>query len=121
MFFILGAAPGQKKLAFSQLVGCPCCGRFGRVEIYVTYTVLSLFFLPVLKWGRRYFARMACCGAQCELPAELGRAAERGSLQTRDVSSLHFGSAARTRRRCPACGFATEEDFSFCPQCGRPF
>lgn len=120
MFFMMGIAPGQKQLDFSQLVCCPVCGQYSRMEVWCSYTVLSLFLIPVLKWGRRYFVRMRCCGAQCELPAELGRALARGQVRELDVSALHFSQSGSRVRRCAFCGFTTAEDFAFCPKCGRP-
>ena len=35
------------------------------------------------------------------------------------TEGLH-GGFARIRKRCAACGYETEEDFDFCPKCGKP-
>jgi hypothetical protein len=73
MFFIFGINSGQKKLSSGQLVICNICGSYGRYEVFMTYTSLSLFFIPVLKWGRRYYVTMSCCGTVYELDGEAGR------------------------------------------------
>ena len=49
-------------------------------QVYMVYSYLSLFFIPVLKWGRRYYVRTTCCNASVELDAELGRKIQRGEI-----------------------------------------
>ena len=119
MFFILGVQQEARELDFDQTVICPCCGRFGHLRIVRVCTVLSLFFLPVLRWGRRYEARMGCCGAACPLPEALGRDVERGRVTALNLSDLPF--TGRGPRRCRRCGYETGEDFDFCPRCGTRF
>ena len=62
MFFIMGITEGRKR--FEQLFSiiCPACGNAGRAVVYMTYTCLSLFFIPVFKWNRQYYVEMECCG-----------------------------------------------------------
>lgn len=120
MFFIMGINQLQKDLDFDQTVVCPVCGRFGHLHIVMVYTCLSLFFLPVLKWGKRYYASIGCCGAGCELDPDLGRSIARGEMDTLDPAALHF-SAGQGVRRCRRCGYTTNEDFEFCPKCGAQF
>ena len=119
MFFIMGIQDEERPLDFDQLVCCPVCGRYGRLRIVRRCTVLSLFFLPVFRWGRRYEARMGCCGASAVLPAELGRDVERGRATELDPSRLSF--TGRGPRRCHRCGYETSQDFDFCPRCGTKF
>lgn len=120
MFFILGIDQKQQDLDFDQTCMCPVCGRFGHLRVFVVYTCLSLFFLPVLKWGRRYYAAMGCCGAGCELDPELGRDIAAGRVASLDPASLPF-DRGHGRRRCRRCGYETAEDFEFCPKCGTKF
>ena len=85
----------------------------------MTYLCLSLFFLPVLKWNRRYFVRTSCCGAVYALNPEKGRAIAHGEPVTIEPQDLTLvGSQSARLRRCPRCGYTTEEDFTFCPKCG---
>ena len=62
MFFIMGVSQGQKKLNFDQLIVCGRCGRYGHLEVYMVYSYLSLFFIPVLKWD---------AAIMCEPPAAM--------------------------------------------------
>ena len=120
MFFIIGVDTKSKQLEFSQTHICSCCGRYGRIEFFMTYTCLSLFFLPTFRWNKRYFAKMSCCGAVCEIPSELGEQMARGEITHIDPDMLNFPHNHTEYKRCE-CGFETSEDFQFCPKCGRPF
>lgn len=121
-FFIMGINQGQKSLDFRQNTVCPCCSRYSAIEVFVTYTVLTLFFIPTFRWNRRYFVKTACCGMVCELDKETGRKIEKGERAEIDVSSLRFekshGGGAKT---CRNCGYRTDDDFAYCPRCGVRF
>ncbi|MCC8061519.1 MAG: zinc ribbon domain-containing protein [Clostridiales bacterium] len=129
MFFIMGISQGRKKLDFDQLIVCGRCGRYGRIEVYMVYTYLSLFFIPVFKWGRRYFVHTTCCNTDVEISAELGRQIARGEVTSlpediipqsfQPYSDNHSCDETPQRKRCPSCGFETDEDYQFCPKCGQ--
>ena len=123
MFFIMGISQGQKKLDFDQLVVCGRCGRYGHLEVYMVYSYLSLIFIPLFKWGRHYYIRTSCCEASVEIDAELGRKIERGEIkslpETIIPDSGQYGLSRK--KRCAFCGFETEEDYQFCPKCGKEF
>ena len=57
---------------------CPSCGRYCSYRLFVTYTCLSLFFIPILKWGKSYYLRSSCCGKTIELDKEQGKKFEKG-------------------------------------------
>ena len=120
MFFILGIDQKQQELDFDETWICPVCGRYGHLRVFVVYTCLSLFFVPVLKWGRRYYASMNCCGAVCELDPSLGKDIAASRVTTLDPASLRF-DRGNGRRHCQRCGYETAEDFDFCPKCGTRF
>ena len=48
MFFMMGITDGRKDLDFVQTVICGVCGKYGRYQVFMTYTVLSLFLFHVL-------------------------------------------------------------------------
>ncbi len=128
MFLIMGIEQGSRQLEFDQLVVCGSCGKFGHIQVFMTYTYLMLFFIPVFKWDRHYYAKMSCCGARCELDPELGRQIEKGQVTALAESQLHFtggndgdGSGAGTHKVCSSCGYTTDEDYDFCPKCGKKF
>lgn len=147
MFLMIGVTQGEKQLDVQQPILCGRCGKYGRFEVFVAYSQLLLFFLPVFRWNKRYWARTSCCGACYELPRELGRRIEEGGGPELDQSTLgeavssgywppeddwiggakQWSSLKEKRRnadgrcrRCPACGFTTGEDYDYCPKCGRP-
>jgi len=95
MFFICGINSGQKELKFNQLVICSQCGSYGRYQVFMTYMCLSLFFIPVLKWGKRYYVKMSCCGSVYELNSETGKRIARGEnleIMSSDLTLVQRGS-----------------------------
>lgn len=121
MFFIMGISQGEKKLNFNQLAVCRCCGKYGHMEVVMLYSYLSLFFIPVLKWGKRYFVRMSCCGESVEIDKELGRKIHRGEVTRLPEDIIPHKQYKDGFKKCGRCGFATEEDYLYCPKCGNPF
>lgn len=124
MFLIFGITQGEKRLGFDQTAVCPCCGRYGRYEVFMTYMCFSLFFIPIVKWNKRYYVKTICCHAVCEIDRELGERIRKGQAGEIRESDLHFGCYGDTdkhgAKRCENCGYETEEDFQYCPKCGKP-
>lgn len=136
MFFVFGVNQGQKDIGSFGPVICGCCGRYGRYQVYMTYMCLSLFFIPVLKWGKRYYAETSCCHSLYELDPQAGRRLQNGQqteIRPEDLTLIRKGggfyggganqtweqAGGRTSRLyCPACGYETEENFAYCPKCG---
>ncbi len=141
MFFFFGIMNDQKNLDFHQPMTCDVCGRMGQYQVFVTYMVLSIFFIPIFKWGRTYYVRTSCCGSLYQLRPEVGRAIERGenvAIQQTDLYLEQRGQnttgtpAGSTQQRlleqqgkwtkvCYNCGYTTTEDFEYCPKCGKKF
>jgi len=61
MIFIGGISQGHKDLGFLQTLICKKCGRFSSVSVYMVYTYFSFFFIPLFKWGKKYYAVSNCC------------------------------------------------------------
>ena len=78
MFLMIGVSEGSKEFEYSQMTICPGCGRYGRYIVFMTYTVLSLFFIPCFRWNKQYFVRMSCCGRICRLNPEKGKRIAKG-------------------------------------------
>ncbi len=90
----------------------------------MTYTVLSLFFIPCFKWNRHYYVQMSCCNTLYELDPEMGKAIARGEqveILPQHLTLVNQGSRGYGYRRCSYCGYETAEDFEFCPKCGNRF
>jgi hypothetical protein len=124
MFLIIGISQGEKRLEFEQTAVCVRCGRYGRYEVYMTYMYFSLFFIPIFKWNKRYYVKTSCCHGVCEIDRELGERIRRGEateIREGDLSFEDRGYAVNgyAVKRCGHCGYETEEDFQYCPKCGR--
>lgn len=132
MFFIIGISNGEKKLDFVQTMVCSRCGQFGRLEVFMTYMYFNLFFIPIFRWNRRYYAKSSCCDTVYQIDPAIGARIRKGEQVTlqeeylqevrrgRDYSGHtgYDGQAVRPKKRCPACGYMAAEDFDFCPKCG---
>lgn len=124
MFFMMGITDGRKDLNFNQTIICNICGRYGRYNVFMTYTVLSLFFIPCFKWNKHYYVQPTCCGTVYELDSEIGRAIARGEqveILPEYLTRVSQGRYSYNRKYCSSCGYETEENFAYCPKCGRKF
>jgi hypothetical protein len=121
MFFIFGISNGEKKLDFIQTMLCGRCGKFGRLEAFVTYMYFSLFFIPVFRWGKRYYVKSTCCNSVYEIDRELGRRIQRGENVNLTEKDLHFMNSYEQSAgpACPFCGYPISSGFEYCPRCGR--
>ena len=123
MFFVLGVNDKRYDLDFDQVVTCDICGRFGHYKVFVVYSVLYVFFIPVFKWNRTYYVEMSCCNSLYELDPEAGAMIERGEYQKitpAELTLIQTGDKVH-HRVCQYCGYETDEDFEFCPKCGNRF
>ena len=124
MLFIMGITEGRKDFDFNQVMNCAVCHKYGSYRVFMLYTVLSLFFIPVFKWNKRYFVTTGCCGTMYQLDAAVGRSIEKGLDVEITPEDLSIVSSMRNSsfgyRRCASCGYETAEDFAFCPKCGKP-
>lgn len=118
----MGIDEGKKDLGVNRQMRCPSCGGYGRIMIVVTYTVLSLFFIPTFKWNKKYYVRFDCCNSIYALDPEIGKQLERGrdaEILPEHLTLLQDGAPqAEGIKKCPVCGFETEDDYTFCPKCG---
>lgn len=121
MFFIFGTGQKEKNLEFHQTKICNTCGRFGSLDVFMVYSYLHLFFIPLFRWGKKYYARSGCCGTLYALNSEVGQQIARGeavTIQDSDLTPLNQHS--NTSYPCPSCGFSVEKGFTYCPKCGKP-
>ena len=122
MFFIMGITEDRKDFDYNQLITCDVCGKYGRLQVFMLYTVLSLFFIPTFKWNKRYYVQTSCCGTVYELNPEVGKRIAGGEdvrIRPEDLHQINHGR--RFFKRCGSCGYETTEDFDFCPKCGTRF
>lgn len=122
MFFMMGITDGRKDLDFVQTIICNVCGKYGRYQVFMTYTVLSLFFIPCFKWNKHYYVQTSCCNTLYELNPAIGKALEKGEqieILPEHLQIMKRGTYGYSFKRCSNCGYETAEDFEFCPKCGR--
>jgi hypothetical protein len=131
MFFIMGLSDAQKKLEFVQTMLCSRCQQFGRFEVFMTYTYFSLFFIPIFKWNKKFYAKTSCCNTVYSIDDSLGKRILKGENITLKEEDLHFehrnaysslfqnSGYNNSLRQCPNCGYLAEGDFVFCPKCGK--
>lgn len=120
MLFIGGISNAEKKLDYVQSILCPRCGSFGRMEVYMTYMCFSFFFIPVLKWNKKFFVKNTCCNSIYILNYELGLKISRGenlSISENDLKLTTYNQP--TVNKCSHCGYVGNEDFQYCPKCGQ--
>ncbi len=124
MFFIMGISSAQKKLNFIQTMLCSRCSQFGRFEFYMSYTYLSLFFLPVFKWNKKFYTKTSCCGTIYSIDSGIGKRILKGENITLTEQDLHLvttGYQYTKSHSCPHCGYVSDSDFQYCPKCGNRF
>ena len=103
MFFIGGISNEEKKLDYVQNTTCPKCGKFSRMEVYMTYMYFSLFFVPIFKWSKKYFVKYTCCN----------------SIYILDEDIHYVDNDFSTFNRCNNCDYICEHNFEYCPKCGK--
>lgn len=126
MFFIMGIDPREKQIPYNDLVICSQCGKYGRYEVVMRYMCFSIFFIPLMKWNKQFYVRTNCCGTVYALDPAIGRALMKGvELEIKPehlqkVSGGYGQTKAEKFARCTSCGYQTNEDFQYCPKCGKP-
>ncbi|MCI2097477.1 MAG: zinc ribbon domain-containing protein [Sphaerochaeta sp.] len=116
MFLMIGVTQRRKDFPYAQPIQCAVCGKFGRYQVFMTYSVLLLFFIPCFTWGRKYYVQTSCCGTLYQLDSAVGAAIAHGEevpIRQQDLTIIGTGP-----KRCPSCGSEVPEDASYCPHCG---
>lgn len=120
MFFIFGINRREEDLGNISAGTCKVCGQGGSFQVFVTYQVLSIFFLPIIKWDRKYYLREKSCGSLFEIDEDLGRDIEAGRKINISASDMKLISTSyRQTRTCPSCGYKADPTFDYCPKCGQ--
>lgn len=124
MFFMMGITDGRKDFDFHQQIICDICGKYGRFQVFMTYTVLSLFFIPCFKWNKHYYVQTSCCNTVYELDAEIGKRIAAGEdmeilpQHLRQMNQQVFEYLAKELEKMPAGKKQSKE--KICPECGLP-
>ncbi len=120
MIFIGGISMGRKDFDFRQTMICKKCGRYSSISVFMVYSYFSFFFIPLFKWGKKYYAVSNCCQTVYALDAEVGHSVERGETVTIREEDLQLVGVDRTQvQNCPDCGYLLQSEYEYCPKCGR--
>lgn len=120
MFFIFGISTKEKDIDFVQTIVCSSCGSYGRLEVFMTYTYFSLFFIPIIKWNKKYYVKSTCCGSLYTINENLGKDIERGQVSNIDERDLQPININHNKERvCSNCNYPLDSDYEYCPKCGR--
>lgn len=124
MFFMMSITDGRKVFDFTQTVICDIFGKYGRYQVFMTYTVLSLFFIPCFKWNKRFYVQTSCCNTLYELDPAIGKRIAKGEnleIMPDNLMKVNIPGYSNSYKKCGNCGYETNEDFEFCPKCGVKF
>ena len=115
MFLIIGTNSGISDFGYRRcLFPLPCGCQGGAFSC--SYQALTLFFLPLLRFGRRYFLTCSC-GAMYEMPKEEGKRLEKNPNAEIDPHNL-FIVQSSSKKTCPFCKSSVNRDSLYGPRCG---
>ena len=123
MFFICGITNGKDDLSYDGDLFVHSCGAYGRYQVFMTYFKLSLFFIPILKFNKKYFVRTTCCDKIYGLDKSLGQKIENSIdviILEDDLIEIEYEQNSNFKI-CKNCKYKTHKEFLYCPKCGQKF
>lgn len=117
MFFMIGLYPKEKILK-TLFLNCPLSGRLEQADIIMQGNQLVLFFLPIFTFSKQFFVRFPS-GSIYKIT---GMDQQQILDASREELENHLELFHQQPRQniCPYCGSILQEDFVYCPHCGRP-
>jgi hypothetical protein len=121
-FGIFGVDTKSKEIKDINNITCKQCGRYGVYRLVKQYSYFHFFFIPLFKWGEKYFVVSRCCKSVFNLNTEKGRNLEQGNdfitIEETDLEYL-YGEERHSIDTCPNCSHGIDRSFEFCPYCGK--
>lgn len=117
LFSIVRVGVERRQLDYSHLAVCSCCGEKAHCEVFEEYNALTIFSFQVVRWNRRYYAMMTCCGARSNLTKKAGARLDHGRSSGFNPDYLDFSGGGK--QQCETCGFTILPEFVYCPKCGK--
>ena len=119
MFLIFGINDGNESLGARWCPYLMCHPNGAWMEITCTYQAFTLFFIPLFRISKRYFATCPYCGSVYEIPKEEWKRLSRDSSLPLNPDTLYIVYGAQ-KKTCPVCNSAVAPESRFCPNCGTP-
>jgi hypothetical protein len=122
MFFIgiFGVETKEKELNDIQNIVCKACGSMSSYKFIKTYNQFHFFFIPLYKWGIKYYLISRCCRSTFEIPLVIGREIEEGrnvEIHEEDLININTYNGSNSML-CPSCKNYIEPHYKYCPHCG---
>ncbi|AVQ45219.1 MULTISPECIES: zinc ribbon domain-containing protein [Clostridium] len=123
MFFfgIFGINTKQEEIEDFENLVCKKCGILSRYTVIKTYNVFHFFFIPLIKWGEKYYLKSRCCNTIYAISKEnLDRVKVERSFNNIDLEEIYTESSSDNNDTmiCSNCGRAINCSFKYCPHCG---
>ena len=67
MFIMIGAGSGHRKKAYLGVRVCPQCGKLSHFYLVEQARQVSVFFVPVVRWGKHWGIACSRCKAGFEI------------------------------------------------------
>jgi uncharacterized C2H2 Zn-finger protein len=118
MFLAMGITSGAADLRVRKCSFFPCCGQNSTMAaLTCTFEQVTLFFIPLFRFNKRYFISCTKCGSVYELEKDEGRRLEKDYYAevNRDKIYAFRGSTAKI---CPNCRCTVDPNARYCPNCG---
>jgi hypothetical protein len=119
MFFFIAITSDTREIGHRLCRHFPCCGRNDSLAAVTCVSRrLILFFLPLFRFGKRYFISCPNCGSVYEISRDEGRRLENDPTAEINPDRI-YRMVGRTVRYCPNCGAPVEPGSRYCPSCGK--
>ena len=123
MFFfgIFGINTKQEEIEDFENLVCKKCGILSRYTVIKTYNVFHFFFIPLIKWGEKYYLKSRCCNTIYAISKEnLDRVKVERSFNNIHLEEIYTESSSDNNDTmiCSNCGRSINCSFKYCPHCG---
>jgi hypothetical protein len=118
MFLIFGFTNGANDIGVRKCRFFSCCGNYGvMATVTCTFQQFTLFFIPIFRFGKRYFVSCPNCGTIYEITKEEGRRIQREYAAEINPDALFIVQGAN-KKTCPNCKCSIDPRSRYCPNCG---
>ncbi|WP_251861517.1 zinc ribbon domain-containing protein [Clostridium sp. Marseille-Q2269] len=124
MFFfgIFGINTKKEEIEELENLICKKCGSLSRYTVIKTYNIFHFFFIPLIKWGEKYYLKSRCCNTVYYISKEnLNSVREYKNLNNMDLQEIYSEKSYYENHTiiCDNCGKEIDSNFKYCPHCGK--